>query len=153
VYYLVAERARPAVELAVIMVDTDLKELRQLLREAVDASRMYGRDIEDALEIGHGNLTRLLNGTLELRVRHLLAFARLLKIPPAELLELGCPDAARIAQHRLLDWLGPDRRRAAQDGSRPSSTPEEFTELIRTVVREEIAALQADSGKSSSSRR
>jgi transcriptional regulator with XRE-family HTH domain len=132
------------------MIDQDLKDLRQLLREAVDASRMYNRDIEDALEIGHGNLTRLLNGTLELRVRHLLGFARLLKVPPAELLELGCPDAVRTAQHRLMDWLGPDRRREAQDGPRLPSTPEELIELVRTIVREEMAALQVNASKSPS---
>src|SRR5215210_6310204 len=65
------------------MVDQDLKELRRLLRDAVESSRMYVRDIEAAMGVGHGNLERLLNGTLELRVRHLVAFARLLKIPPA----------------------------------------------------------------------
>lgn len=135
------------------MIDKDLTDLRQLLREAVDASRMNNRDIEDALEIGHGNLTRLLNGTLELRVRHLLAFARLLKVPPAELLELGCPDAAQTAQRRLIDWLGPDRRREAQDRPHLPFTQEKLTELIRAVVREEIGALQADSGKPNSSRR
>lgn len=135
------------------MADQDLKELRQLLREAVDASRMYARDIEDALEIGHGNLTRLLNGTLELRVRHLLAFAGLLKIPPGELLELGCPGATEKAQRRLVDWLGPDRRRATQDGPSLPATLEELTELIRTVVREELASLAPESGKTRSSHR
>ena len=91
------------------MADKDLKELRQLLREAVDASRMHIRDVEAAVGVGHGNLDRLLNGTLELRVRHLLAFARLLSIPPAELLELGCRTATQTAQRRLVDWLGPER--------------------------------------------
>lgn len=75
------------------MADKDLKELRQLLRLAHAHPRCGGGDR------GRGNLERLLNGTLELRVRHLLAFARLLSIPPAELLELGCPQAAQAAQH------------------------------------------------------
>jgi transcriptional regulator with XRE-family HTH domain len=129
------------------MVDQDMDELRRLLRETVDCARaqMHTRDIEAALGVGHGNLDRLLNGTLELRVRHLLGFARLLKIPPADLFELGCTKATAAAQNRLLDWLGPDRRRA-QGPSRLPSTPEELAELIRSAVREELAAREGGSG-------
>lgn len=47
------------------MVDQDLDELRRLLRHAFEGSRMYTRAIERALGVGHGNLERLLNGTLE----------------------------------------------------------------------------------------
>ena len=131
------------------MVDQDLKELRQLLREAVESSRMYVRDIEAAIGVGHGNLERLLNGTLELRVRHLIAFARLLKIPPAEFLELGCPGATQTAQRRLVDWLGPERSQGRAGASRSPAmpeTPEELAELIRAVVREELAAAEQSTG-------
>lgn len=134
------------------MVDQDLDDLRRLLREAVEASRMYTRDIEAALGVGHGNLERLLNGTLELRVRHLLGFARLLKIPPADFFELGCAKAAAAAQHRLLDWLGPDRR-LAQGPSRLPSTSEELAELIRAAVREELAARERGTGGAEPPRR
>lgn len=122
------------------MVDQDLKELRRLLRDAVESSRMYVRDIEAAIGVGHGNLERLLNGTLELRVRHLLAFARLLKIPPAEFLELGCPGATQTAQRRLVDWLGPERSQGLAGASGMPATSEGLAELIRAVVREELAA-------------
>lgn len=135
------------------MVDQDLKELRQLLREAVDASRMYTRDIEAAIGVGHGNLERLLNGILELRVRHLLAFARLLSIPPAELLELGCRAATQTAQRRLGDWLGPERRQRLGGGSRLPATPEELSELIRRVVREELDARDQSAAIEQASRR
>jgi transcriptional regulator with XRE-family HTH domain len=136
------------------MVDQDLDELRRLLREAVEAARasMHTRDIEAALGVGHGNLERLLNGTLELRVRHLLGFARLLEIPPADFFELGCAKAAAAAQHRLLDWLGPDRRRA-QGSLRLPSNPEELAELIRSAVREELAAREGGSGGNEPRRR
>jgi transcriptional regulator with XRE-family HTH domain len=128
------------------MVDQDLKELRRLLRDAVESSRMYVRDIEAAIGVGHGNLERLLNGTLELRVRHLIAFARLLKIPPAEFLELGCQGATQSAQHRLVDWLGPQRSQGLAESSRLPATPEELTELIRAVVREELSAAERNTG-------
>ena len=128
------------------MVDQDLKELRRLLRDAVESSRMYVRDIEAAMGVGHGNLERLLNGTLELRVRHLLAFARLLKIPPAEFLELGCPGATQVAQRRLVDWLGPERSQGLAGTSQLPATPEELAELIRAVVREELSAAEQSTG-------
>jgi transcriptional regulator with XRE-family HTH domain len=128
------------------MVDQDLKELRRLLRDAVESSRMYVRDIEAAIGVGHGNLERLLNGTLELRVRHLIAFAHLLKIPPAEFLELGCPEATQAAQRRLVDWLGPERSQGLAGASRLPATPEELAELIRAVVREELAAAEQSTG-------
>lgn len=132
------------------MVDQDLRELRRLLREAVEASRMHTRDIERTLGIGHGNLARLLRGTLELRVRHLIAFARLLNIPPADFLELGCPEASQNARRRLIDWMGPDRR-AAKGASRLPATAEELTELIRAVVTEELDAREAMAGGDDSS--
>jgi transcriptional regulator with XRE-family HTH domain len=106
------------------MIDKDLDELRRLLREAVEGSRMSPRDLEDALEIGHGNLERLLNGKMDLRVRHLVALARVLKVPPADFLELGCASAAHSAEHRLIEWLGPARRRA--EAGRLPSTPAEL---------------------------
>ena len=152
VYYQVAEGTRAAIELAAIMVDQDLKDLRRLLRDAVESSRMYVRDIEAAIGVGHGNLERLLNGTLELRVRHLIAFARLLKIPPAEFLELGCPGATQAAQRRLVDWLGPERSHGLVGSSRLPATPEELTELIRAVVREELAAVDPSAGARKPSR-
>jgi len=148
VYYQVAEGTRAAIEL-VSMVDQDLKELRRLLRDAVESSRMYVRDIEAAMGVGHGNLERLLNGTLELRVRHLVAFARLLKIPPAEFLELGCRGATQAAQRRLVDWLGPERSQGLAGASRLPSSPEEFSEFIRRVVREELAARDQSGGAAS----
>lgn len=135
------------------MADKDLKELRQLLREAVDASRMHVRDIEAAVGVGHGNLDRLLNGTLELRVRHLLAFARLLSIPPAELLELGCRTATQTAQRRLVDWLGPERSQRLGGASRLPATPEELSEMIRMIVREELEARDQSGGAAKASRR
>jgi DNA-binding Xre family transcriptional regulator len=88
------------------MAEKDLKQLRQVLREAVRASRMPAREMERALGIGHGNLYRLLDGQLDLRVRHLLELADLLGIPPNDFLEFGCPDAVSRAKRRLSDWVG-----------------------------------------------
>jgi hypothetical protein len=50
-----------------------------------------------------------------LRVRHLLALAGLLRVPPADFLEIGLPEASRAADLRLTQWIDPVRPRAAAE--------------------------------------
>lgn len=116
---------------------SDLQQLRQVLREAVYASRMPARAMERALGIGNGNLSRLLDGQLDLRVRHLLALADLLGIPPADFLDVGCPDAQKRAKRRLGDWIGqPSQQRTEQNAAALSM--DQLKELIRETFREEL---------------
>jgi hypothetical protein len=74
-------------------------------------------------------------------VRHVLAFAGLLKVPPADFLAAGCPEATAAATHRLSDWIGP---RQGADGGQAAQravvlSPEELAELVRREVRNELA--------------
>ena len=64
------------------MSKKDLNTVRQVFRKAVEACHLPTRELERALGIGNGNLSRLLDGSLDLRIRHLLAFAELLEVPP-----------------------------------------------------------------------
>ena len=119
------------------MADKDLQQLRQVLREAVRASNMPVREMERQLGIGHGAIYRMLDGELDLRVRHLLALADLLGVPPTDFFELGCPDAMSRATRRLTDWIGqPSGRTALHSAASPSL--DELKELIRSTVREEL---------------
>lgn len=45
-----------------------------------------------ALQIGHGTLPRLLDGRMDLKLRHLLPLCQVLEIHPSHLLERGLPD-------------------------------------------------------------
>ena len=121
------------------MSDSDLRTLRALVREALPTYHGSGRAIEEALGIGHGNLSHLLDGRLELRVRHLLAIAKMLGVPPYQFLELGCPEANDAARRDLTDFvamsLPPERRAAAQAAKTP-----ELDSRIRKIVREELEA-------------
>lgn len=117
----------------------DKKQLLQVLRDAVRVSRIPTRELEKALGIGNGRLEQLLDGTLELRVRHLLAFARVLRVPVADFLELGCPESTRTAEFRLADWI----RAAPLKSSKTTDTPlpttvEELNSLIRSAVQQEL---------------
>jgi hypothetical protein len=125
------------------MLEEDLRSLRQVLARAVEATGLPRRDVERALKLRNGNLAKLLDGTLELRVEHLTALASLLRVPPGDLLMLGCPQTRAAATYRLTDWLGP-RDHDAPTPSAPASpkppTPEELAEMVRTAIREELDA-------------
>jgi transcriptional regulator with XRE-family HTH domain len=120
------------------MAKNDLDALRALLRQLLTATRIPIRELERRLGIGHGNYYTLLDGSLEMRVHHLLAIARLLEIPPGELLAAGCPQANESAKYHVDDWLAMGRPRQAARETAPVSA--DLVEIIRTAVREEVAA-------------
>jgi len=121
------------------LLEDDLRSLRQVLARAVQASGLLRRDVERALRLRNGSLGRLLDGSLDLKVEHLTALARLLRIPPGDLLAAGCPQLRAAATHRLADWIGPvENASAAPSPTLP--TPEELAEMIRAAIRQELAA-------------
>lgn len=127
------------------MSENDLRQLRAVLREAVRASRIPMRQWEETLGVGHGNLQRLLDGTMELRIRHILGFARQLKVSPGDLLDTGCPEAAAQAKYRTADWIAapslqPPHRKSQEASATPA--PGELAEVIRGILREELGAFR-----------
>jgi transcriptional regulator with XRE-family HTH domain len=120
------------------MSDKDLLQLRQVLREAVYASGMPIREMERRLGIGHGNLYRILDGSLDLRVRHLIALADLLGVPPTDFLQMGTPDAVQRAKRGLSDLIGAPTRKGAAEPTAASLSLADLKEMIREAVREEM---------------
>ena len=121
--------------------DDGLDLVRALLNRALAALLISPRQIEDALQIGHGTLPRLLDGRMELKLRHLLPLCQVLQIHPGELLQRGLPHWE--APHSIDDWLPPDHRQAARPAAALS---DELLQAIRTVVREEISRAGSASG-------
>ena len=66
--------------------------VRALLSLALAHLPLSPRKIEDALQIGHGTLPRLLDGRMDLKLCHLLPLCAVLEIHPAELLFRTTPD-------------------------------------------------------------
>ncbi len=90
--------------------------------------------------LGNGNLARLLDGSMEIRVRHLVGLARILDIPPGDFLDLGFQEMTQHAGHRLADWIGPRQpphKSKGQDTLQPKPD-EDLKALIREAVREAI---------------
>jgi transcriptional regulator with XRE-family HTH domain len=133
------------------MSSKDLDRIRQVFRQAVEACRLPTRELERALGIGNGNLARLMDGRLDLRIRHLLAFAELLDVPPTDFLELGCPDAQKKATRRLADLLEPGRPRSTPASL--SVSKEEFGEMVREIIEDVLARRESKTSSAKRSRR
>ncbi len=119
------------------MSDNDLKRLHRLVGEAANASRGMVRDIERAMGVGNGNLKLLAEGKMDLKVRHVLGLARFLGVPPKDFFELGCPDAERVAEHRLEHWVGPHKPPYVPKPPE-AAPPPDLAAAVRDVVREEL---------------
>jgi transcriptional regulator with XRE-family HTH domain len=110
--------------------------LRDLIREAIGRTSWTARALEKELGIGHGNLSHLLSGELELKLRHLLSLARVLSVPPHRLIELGCPAALAAATRDVSDFVAVP---AASRGTIPSDEGA-LDQRIRAIVRDELAS-------------
>ncbi len=124
------------------MSGRQLQPLREVLRRAVDAGRLRESTIEQALALPRGGWDELASGRRILRVRHLLALARLLGVPPADFLTAGFPEASSPAGPRLADWIDPPRPPFAA----APPVEDDLQTLIREIVRRELDALQAEKG-------
>ncbi|HEV7514975.1 MAG TPA: hypothetical protein VGR07_01615 [Thermoanaerobaculia bacterium] len=110
----------------------ELKPLRAVLERAAAAARLPVRAIEEALGLPRGGWGELLSGRRILRVYHLLALARLLNVPPGDLLDLGLPEASRAADLQLADWLAP------RPPFQPPEPAADWEKVIRDAVRREL---------------
>lgn len=115
-------------------MDRDLKTLHDLVRQVLDQTRMTKRSLEEEIGLAHGTLEQLLSGRQDLRVRHLLALARLLRVPPHQFLQVGCPEATAAADQDLAVWLG----RPSEPAKPAAPIPED---QIRALVRDELRRL------------
>lgn len=122
------------------MSEQDLRELRALMKEAVQASRRKRRDLERALGVGSGKLDSLFDGSLDLRIRHLLAVAEVLSVPPEDLLAFSCSAARQNAKHRITDWLPHLKPKEGQEGQPLPRSVDQLKELVRATVQEELEA-------------
>jgi DNA-binding Xre family transcriptional regulator len=101
----------------------DLQNFRYLLGQMIRAERWPRRQLERRLGLGHKNLEKLLDGTMETRLRHILAVAEWLGVRPGELVDLGCPETAAAARRKVADVLI-DQRGPGRGEEPPGGEPE-----------------------------
>lgn len=116
----------------------DLRQLRAVLRQAISASRVAVREVETAMGCGHGSLERILDGRNELRVRHIVGLARLLRVPPQDFLELGVPQPEGGPQYRLRDWIMPPEFGPPNAAKKSSAPSNDVAALVRDAVQEAL---------------
>lgn len=116
----------------------DLRQLRAVLRQAIGACGMSARNIETAMGIGHGALERILDGRNDLRVRHILALARLLKVPPQDFLELGVLQPEAGTKYRLKDWIMPREMGPPNAAKKPDQPANDVATLVRDAVQQAL---------------
>jgi hypothetical protein len=128
------------------MPEADFEHLLTVLSRAILALPGPRRTLEDRLGIGRGNIDRLLDGRMEMRVRHILALARELEVAPGDFFALGCPGATENARYLLADRLAPARpparggKTATVGAASAAGVVEELRPLLRQLIREELAA-------------
>ncbi|HEX4497334.1 MAG TPA: helix-turn-helix transcriptional regulator [Thermoanaerobaculia bacterium] len=82
----------------------------QVLRSAVRVLGFTNREIESRLGVSGGYLTRLFNGTLELRFQHIVDIARAMGLEPEEIVQLAYPQPRNPpseSAQRLRETFGP----------------------------------------------
>ena len=129
----------------------DLQNFRYLLGQLIRAERWPRRQLERRLGLGHKNLEKLLDGTMETRLRHILAVAEWLGVRPGELVDLGCPETAAAARRKVADVLAPSRV-AVDAGVAQKRTQEaggDLEAMIEKVVRQVIEQRNAAQGPES----
>jgi transcriptional regulator with XRE-family HTH domain len=92
--------------------ESEVTRLTNLLTSAIRFSGWKQRDIEKALGMSSGSMSRLLSGGIELKIKHVLEICSVIGFPPARFFhasypdaEQGGPDSARL--QRLLEQLHP----------------------------------------------
>ncbi|HVR99866.1 MAG TPA: helix-turn-helix transcriptional regulator [Thermoanaerobaculia bacterium] len=71
--------------------DEEVARLRSLLRDAIKLSKRSNREVEKALGLSGGYLSRLFAGVMDLRVEHILAVCAVIGFPPAEFFRAAYP--------------------------------------------------------------
>ena len=106
--------------------DEEVARLRSLLRDAIKLSKRSNRDVEKALGLSGGYLSRLFAGVMDLRVEHILAICAVIEFPPAEFFRAAYPprdgeDPRGSKLQQALSRLHP----ASQPEEPPKAQPSE----------------------------
>lgn len=116
----------------------EVETLLKMLDDEIVKSRISKRKLERILGQGQGYIGSLIKGRITLKVGHVYDISEALGLEPLLLFFRAAP---KENQERLLTALGVQANGAsAEDPSGPMNR-EEIEELVRRVVRQELARL------------
>lgn len=120
------------------MADPAALRAALVLKSAVRLSRFSYRQIERQLGLHAGALSRLLNGTVELKLRHVEEICGVIGLPPSRLFRLAYPvdeeQEAGAQMEQALEKLHPRPRPALPEVSGSEPPPPIMVEEIERVV-------------------
>ena len=122
-------------------LEAEVTRLTNLLSSAIKFSNWKQRDIEKALGLSSGSMSRLLSGGIELKIKHVLEICGVIGFPPSRFFyaaypaaDEGDPQAARV--QRLLEQLHPalDEEKEPEPAAVPATASSaQQTEVERLV--------------------
>lgn len=127
--------------------DEEVARLRSLLRDAIKLSKHSNRDVEKALGLSGGYLSRLFAGVMDLRVEHILAVCQVIGFPPAEFFRAAYPlrereDPRGSKLQQALASLHPTSQPEEASKAEPSETAattrpneEEIERMLLSALR------------------
>lgn len=118
-----------------LMIQEEIQRLLQVLRVAMRILDVSNRDIEKALGLSYGYLSRLFSGAIELKVEHILQILEVLGLTPAEFFQLAyprkaAPSESALRMRAILDGFGP-----IAPEERPPAPELSSEEIEKTVSR------------------
>ncbi len=117
----------------------EVETLLKMLDDEIVKSRISKRKLEQMLGQGQGYIGSLIKGRITLKVGHVYDIGEALGLEPLLLFFRAAP---KENQERLLKALGGQSADGDGSGDPPvPMTPKEIEELVRRVVRQELARL------------
>lgn len=116
----------------------EVETLLRLIDDEILKSRISKRKLEKILGQGQGYIGSLIKGRITLKVGHVYDIGEALGLEPLLLFFLAAP---KENQERLLKALGQQADGGGAEDPEAPMTREEIEELVRRVVRQELARL------------
>jgi len=118
--------------------DRDSAQLIEGLTATLRAAKIRRAEIERRLGWSAGYVSRLLKGTIEMRLSHLFAILRAIEVPPSEFFRYVFPLGSGFPQRALpAGTLDPARRPIA----RGNELDERIREVVMATFREMLEGL------------
>lgn len=123
-------------------IDDEVRRAAKLLEILIQVTGASQQEVEQRLEASPGYVGRLLEGRMELKLRHILAILRILEIEPTLFFQTLYPEAGTAGGTVKLDEL---RRRLESlgVGSGPVPKPdiriEDLEKLVQGAVQDALS--------------
>lgn len=121
-------------------IDDEVRRATKLLETIMQAGGLSRKDLDQRLGAGPGYVSQLFTGRMELKVRHVLAILRALRVEPGVFFQTLYPDGKPVGEKRLTEEFL-KRFRGLGDGAAPTERQaaafdvSALHDLIQSAVR------------------